>query len=125
MKVIISFKHLEHTPALDEKIRHKTKKLEKYLGGNTEVHWTCYVKDGQHFADIRLHGPQFQYVASASSDSMYKTLDQALHKIEKQLQKQKEKWKGKLHRKGQENLPDEQISTEIEGEDEYYDKVGT
>ena len=49
MNIKISFKNLEHTPALDEKIREKTGRLEKYLGGGTEVHWTCSVHDGHHF----------------------------------------------------------------------------
>jgi putative sigma-54 modulation protein len=32
MDVSITFKHLEHTPALDERIREKSRKLEKYPG---------------------------------------------------------------------------------------------
>lgn len=99
MKIKVSFKNLEHTPALDEKIHQKTEKLEKYLDGNTEVHWTCRVNEGGlHSADIHLSGPSFQYNASADSDSMYKSLDMAISKIEKQLSRKKDKWKNKIHR---------------------------
>ena len=33
MKLKISFKHLEHTPALDERIKEKSQKLKKYFEG--------------------------------------------------------------------------------------------
>jgi putative sigma-54 modulation protein len=70
------------------------KKLKKYMDGNFEVQWTCYVRDdGAHCADIKLIGPHFEYHANAHSDSLYKTLDQAVNKIEKQINKKKSKWK--------------------------------
>ena len=55
MKIVSSFKHLEHTPSLDEKIQSKSKKLQKYFDGNIEVQWTCYVReDGEHCSDIKV-----------------------------------------------------------------------
>jgi putative sigma-54 modulation protein len=94
MKIVTSFKHMEHTPSLDQKIEEKSQKLKKYLNGNFEVQWTCYVRDdGAHCADIKLLGPTFEYHANAHSDRLYKTLDQAISKIEKQVQKKKSKFK--------------------------------
>ncbi|MBF0299023.1 MAG: ribosome-associated translation inhibitor RaiA [Oligoflexia bacterium] len=110
MKISISFKNLEHTPALDEKIKEKTHKLEKYLNGNTDVHWFCSVQEGKHCADVKLSGSSFQYNASADSDNLYKTLDLVITKVEKQLQRKKEKWKNKIHRKHHIN-DEEEIST--------------
>jgi putative sigma-54 modulation protein len=82
MKIITSFKHLEHTPALDDKIEEKSQKLKKYMDGNFEVQWTCYVRDdGAHCADIKLLVLHFEYHANAHSDSLYKTLDQAVKKL--------------------------------------------
>jgi putative sigma-54 modulation protein len=100
MKVFSSFKSLEHTPALDEKIHEKSQKLQKYFEGNLEVHWTCYVRDdGSHCADTKVIGPSFEYHASAFSDSLYKAFDLVMHKIERQVQKRKSKWKD--HKKNQ------------------------
>lgn len=99
MKTIISFKHIDHTESLDEKIRQKSKKIEKYFEGNTEVHWTCTVKDGCHAADVKVIGPHFEYKATGRSDVMYKSLDVAIAKIEKQVKKKKEIWKDNLHDK--------------------------
>ncbi len=98
MKVTISFKHLDHTPALDERIHQKSQKLAKYFNGNTKIEWTCFVKEGNHHAEVSLKGPHFRYHASAHTDSMYKSFDQVVGKIEKQLSKKKGKWKNQIHK---------------------------
>lgn len=102
MKITISFKHLEHTPALDAKIREKSEHLAKYLDGNTTIKWTCSVKEGasgEHVAELHVHGPKCDFHATAHSDNLYKCLDLAVEKVEKQMSKKKEKWKNHLHHK--------------------------
>ncbi len=98
MKITISFKNLEHTEALDQRIKEKTLKLKKYFEGKTDVQWGCYTQGGEHVADVKMVGPQFEYHANASADSMYKTIDLVLGKIETQLKKKKEKRKEHLHK---------------------------
>ena len=61
MKLKISFKHLNHTPALDERIKEKSEKLDKYFEGNTSVSWTCWVSGDDHWAEIKAHGPKFDF----------------------------------------------------------------
>ncbi len=92
MKVTVSFRHLDHTPALDERIQEKSEKIAKYLDGNLHLKWSCEVKDGrEHYAEVEVLGPKFDYHAKAHSDSLYKTIDLVVAKIEKQVQKKKEK----------------------------------
>ena len=111
MKIVSSFKHLEHTPALDQKIEAKSPKLKKFFEGNFEVHWTCYVRDdGAHCAEVKLLGPSFEYHATAHSDSLYKTLDLAVNKIEKQVSKKKDKWKSRISHKHAPSVKDQQIA---------------
>ena len=111
MKIISTFKHLEHTPALDEKIEMKSQKLQKFFEGNFEVHWTCYVReDNQHCADIKVIGPAFEYHAGAYSESLYKTLDLAINKIEKQIHKKKSKWKNHISNKHKAGVKDQQLA---------------
>lgn len=93
MKITISFRHLEHTPSLDDRIHEKTEKLAKYLDGKTHVKWSCYVKEGNHYAEVDLIGPHFEHHAHGHTDSLYKTIDVVVAKLEKQLHKQKDKWK--------------------------------
>ncbi|MBT3982955.1 MAG: ribosome-associated translation inhibitor RaiA [Bacteriovoracaceae bacterium] len=102
MEIKISFKHLEHTEALDERIKEKTQKLEKWFEGMTSSHWTCSVEKGDHIAEVKIVGPHFDYHASAKSDSLYKCLDLAVAKLEKQLGKKKDKWKNHIHHKHEE-----------------------
>ena len=95
MKVTISFLNLEHTPALDERIQEKSAKLEKFIDGEINLKWSCYVKEGQHYAEVDLNGPTFHYHATGHTDNLYKTIDVAVEKLEKQLSKKKGKWKNR------------------------------
>lgn len=102
MKVTVSFHNLEHTPSLDDRIQEKSAKLGKFLDGKTHVKWHCYVKEHNHYAEVELVGPKFDYHAHGHSDCLYKTIDIVMSKIEKQLVKKKEKFKNKMHRSGAE-----------------------
>lgn len=89
--------HLEHTPALDERIKEKTAKLEKFFDGKGHVKWHCYVKNGEHYSEVSYFGPNCEYHAKACADNLYKTFDMVIEKIEKQVHKKKDKWT-KMHR---------------------------
>jgi len=97
MKITTSFLHLEHTEALDEKILETTAKLQKFFKDKGSAKWSCYVKNGQHFAELFYYAPQCEYHAKAVSDNMYYSIDLALEKIEKQVTKKKDKY-NKIHR---------------------------
>lgn len=97
MKITTSFLHLEHTSALDEKIQESSMKMEKFFKDKGTIKWSCYVKNGMHFAEIYYHAPQCEYHAKASSDNLYHSIDMAVEKIEKQAFKKKDKF-NKIHR---------------------------
>lgn len=121
MKIVSSFKHLEHTPALDQKIESKSQKLKKYFDGNFEVQWTCFVRDdGAHCAEIKLLGPSFEYHAAAHSETLYKSLDLVLNKIEKQIHKRKDKWRNKISQKHQGSVK-EQLIAQSEWDEQYWE----
>jgi putative sigma-54 modulation protein len=117
MQIKVTFRQMEHTESLDELIHHKSEKFGKYLKGNVNVHWTCYVKEGLHYAEIKLLGPTFEYHATGKSGTMYKSLDKVVEKIEKQLHKKKAKWKDHIHHK-HEHLPKKELIDEIEKDEE-------
>jgi putative sigma-54 modulation protein len=103
MKITTSFLHLEHTPALDHKIKETTEKLTKYFHDKGTIKWSCYVKNGEHFAEIYYHAPHCDYHAKAWSDNLYHSIDMAVEKIEKQAFKQKDKY-NKIHREKSEMI---------------------
>ena len=124
MKVTVSFQNLEHTPSLDERIHEKSEKLNKYLEGKIHVKWNCFVKDHSHYAEVDLVGPKCEFHATAKSDSLYKTIDQVVHKLEKQLSKKNTKLKNKLHRKTEKPvILDYETAWEDHDEEKFDDAV--
>ena len=121
MKIVSTFKHLEHTPALDQKIKEKSQKLKKYFDGNLEVFWTCSAREsGDHHAEIKLLGPGFEFHASGHSDSLYKSLDLAISKVEKQLHKKKDKRRDHIHHKHDQPVR-EQLIAESEWDEKFWE----
>ena len=93
MKLKISFKQLKHTEALDERIKEKSEKFNKYFQANIDVQWVCWVHDDKHWAEVKVIGPRFEFFAKACADNMYKSLDLVVEKIERQFEKQKDMYK--------------------------------
>lgn len=120
MKLKISFKHLKHTPALDERIQEKSKHFEKYCDASCTVQWVCWVEDGQHWAEAKVHGPKFDFFAKASSDNLYKCLDLVVEKMERQFEKKKDMWKNKIHNHAYASPKYQEIQQMIKDEDEVH-----
>lgn len=104
MKVTITFLHLDHTESLDQRIRQKSEKIDKYFPGRSHIKWTCFVKNGQHYAEVTVHAPRSSYHATAKSETLYKSLDKVVDKLEKQVNKKKEKVKNRIHRKQEQKI---------------------
>lgn len=87
MNLNITFRHMEHTPALDTVIKEKSEKFSKWFGPGANVRWTCW-KDGHDFCSevTILNGPQ-EYFAKALDNDLYKTFDHIIHKIQNQVNK--------------------------------------
>ncbi|WP_127715847.1 HPF/RaiA family ribosome-associated protein [Halobacteriovorax sp. HLS] len=85
MKCTISFRNLEHTDALDQKINEKSKKLEKFLGPDAKVEWVCWVENSDQFAEVKVNDGKNKFIAKANSNSLYSSLDLVLGKITSQI----------------------------------------
>jgi len=85
MKCIITFRNLEHTDALDEKIRSKTEKLQKFFSPDASINWTCWIEKDTQIAEAIIKNKSESFVAKAESDSLYKTMDLVLTKIRNQV----------------------------------------
>lgn len=122
MKLKISFKHLDHTPALDQRIKEKSEKFEKYFQGNTAIQWFCWVEDNKHWAEIKVHGPKFDFFAKACADNMYKSLDLVVEKMERQIEKQKDQKRNKMHAHAFDTPKYREIERCLKDEEEHYYK---
>jgi|GEM_PF-269678 len=120
MKLKISFKHLKHTPALDERIKQKSEKFEKYFQGNISLEWVCWVHENEHWAELKLHGPKFDFFAKACADNMYKSLDLVVDKMERQIEKEKDIKRNKLHRDFTQSPKYKEMKEQIKWEEKVY-----
>lgn len=102
MKISVTFTNLDHTPSLDEHIREKCLKLKRFWNDSGEVFWTCSINNGEHRAEVKWLGPVGEYQAMAHGRDMYESIRSAVLKLEKQLAKEKDKIKNKIHREKKE-----------------------
>jgi len=86
MNIQITFRHMDHTPALDTLIREKSQKISKWFGEQSTVNWVCWVDGVEQCSEIKVHSGHKEYFAKASSNDHYKTVDLVLQKIHNQME---------------------------------------
>lgn len=92
MSIQVTFKNIEHTPALDQNIQERTEKLKGFFNKDVSVHWVCWVDADRHFSEVTVSGmPGPQIKAKADTDNMYKTFDAIVKKVETQARKRTDK----------------------------------
>jgi putative sigma-54 modulation protein len=85
MNLNITFRHMDHTPALDQMIREKSEKFTKWFGPDASVKWTCWREGVEHTSEVFVTAGQEEYFAKAHADDLYKTFDLIINKIQNQL----------------------------------------
>lgn len=85
MNLNITFRHMEHTPALDELIRSKSEKFVKWFGSDVDVKWTCWSEGPGFCSEVAIQAGSAEHFAKAEADDLYKTFDLILSKIQNQI----------------------------------------
>ncbi|MEX1099729.1 MAG: ribosome-associated translation inhibitor RaiA [Bacteriovoracaceae bacterium] len=97
MNVTVNFHQMEPTPAIKEMVEKKSAKLKKFFDGGFDLKWTLEAgKDGHH-AHALLASDGFTLNADSVKEDMYKTFDDVVSKLEKQLVKKKTIAKDHIH----------------------------
>ena len=99
MNLQINFQHMDSTEALKEKIQSKADKLKKFFNGRFDVSWTVSVDKSGHHSNVTILCGGLSVNAQSTKDDLYKTFDDVIHKLEKQLLKHKSQLKDKIHHK--------------------------
>ncbi|OIQ20528.1 MAG: hypothetical protein BM556_00880 [Bacteriovorax sp. MedPE-SWde] len=86
MKCTITFRNLDHTEALDNKIKTKSEKLTKFLGPEATIKWVCWVEKKKQYAEAIVAHKSNSFIAKAESEDLYKTMDIVLDKISGQIE---------------------------------------
>ncbi len=101
MKVKISYKNVKHSQDVEDYVKNKSEKIEKFVHGKARVEWFCSQKsDKTYLVEAEISGPHYKYHASSKHENFYKAIDNSANKLNKQVSKKIEKQKNHLHRSG-------------------------
>ncbi len=89
MQVNITFRGLDSTETLKRHIEDRVSRLEKYFDRAIEAQAVLSLERYLHNADITIHAGQYVLRGRVKSEDMYKSIDDAIEKIEKQLKRYK------------------------------------
>jgi putative sigma-54 modulation protein len=80
---------MEPTEAIKDLVREKVGKVKKYLQGPIDVHVVFSVERYLHTCDVTISANGHVYKGKEESDDLYTSIDKALDKIERQIDRTK------------------------------------
>ena len=93
MQVNITFRGMESTESLKSYVKERIEHIEKYFDRSVEAHAVLSVERYLHHSDITIQAGSYLLRGKVKSEDMYKSIDEAVDKIEKQLKRYKDKMK--------------------------------
>ena len=91
MKIIVTGRHIEMTPALKAYAEERIQHLARYSSLPTEASVILTVEKYRHQAEITFNVNGQSIQAKEETAEMYASIDQAVEKIERQLKKYKDR----------------------------------
>lgn len=91
MKLDLTGKNIEITPAIQEFAEKKVKKFEKFFEDDTIVHVTFSAKKEKQNVDIRIEYKGKTFLAEEDTYDVYAGIDLAIDKLLGQIRKEKTK----------------------------------
>lgn len=121
MKIMMTGKQIELTPALKARIEERFAKLDRYFHKETEAHVTLSVQREKQVVEATVHSGGLLVRVEEATDDMYVSIDNAVDVLERQLRKHKTRIEKKLKKDTFEaaalaNIP---FSGEVEEEKEF------
>ncbi len=87
----ISFKNMDSSETLKVFIEEKARALLKYFEGKTSITWVISLEKLNCIAHCHLVGNNMDYFGEGITEDFKASIDVALHKLETQIRKHKEK----------------------------------
>lgn len=75
---------------IKEFLEEKTQKLERYFQGKIHARWTISYEQDEHVAHLHVTGNSLEYFAEDRQHNLFSSIEEAIEKVERQLQKRKE-----------------------------------
>ena len=114
MQIRLKGKNVEISDALEEYTRKKANKINKFFHKPIEADITLSIERGKHIVDITIQVSGLLLRGEAKSDDMYHSIDAAIDKIERQIEKYKTKINKKI--KNDDNYV---IETNLQNDEEF------
>ncbi|MDE3246295.1 MAG: ribosome-associated translation inhibitor RaiA [Acidobacteriota bacterium] len=108
MKINFTGRHVEVSEALRIVSRERLEKMTTFLDDVIDVHVTFSVDNHRHSVEVSLKTRHDTFVASSESSDMYKSLAQAMDKLDAQAHKRHDK-KVTVEHVGKPEIPEEAV----------------
>ena len=116
MKVHFTGRHVDVSEALKAAGKERLDKMATYLDDVIDAHVTISVEKHRHMAEVTLKTRRDTFVASAETEDMYKSMAEAMDKLETQAHKANGKKQAKIYgTNGKEVLAETEVEVEAEG----------
>jgi len=100
MKVDITARHIEITPAMRDHAQDKLGKLDRLFEGPAEAHVVLFIEKHRHVAEIQVKHRVGVFAGTEETDDLYVSIDAVVDKLEKQIRRFKEKRNDRRRREG-------------------------
>ncbi len=97
MKIVFKGKHIEVTNAMRNYIEKRLNKIERHFDHILEVIVTLSVEKNRQIVEVTLQASRALIRAEEETDDMYASMDKVADKLERQIQKYKDKYLKKSH----------------------------
>lgn len=94
MSLTISFRNVDSSEAIKEHCQQKVEKLEKLVKYNVDFHIMIGQEHLVHDVEITCHFEKLDFAAQAKTENLYEAIDTAVHKLDVQLKKERDRKKG-------------------------------
>ena len=100
MKLTVTGRKIEITDGIRTHLNDKINKTIAGLGEAADVHVALAVEKHRHFAEVTAKTKGFTLHSQEETNDLYASMDRALEKLEKQIQKNKGKVKALRNKQG-------------------------
>lgn len=91
MDITVTFRHMEHSDALESYAKDKVGRLSKYLDSILDAHVILSVEKNRHTAEVTMNVSGVAINGQETREDMYSAVDLLVEKVERQLKKYKDR----------------------------------
>lgn len=91
MDITVTFRHMEHSDALESYAKEKVGRLSKYFDSILDAHVIMSVEKNRHSAEVTMNVSGVTINGHETREDMYSAIDLVLDKMERQVKKYKDR----------------------------------